>query len=244
MIKSLLRCYGLQLLMKMPSTFFRLLVMTLLVFGAPAYPGDKETEAEKAMIKLPEPRHKSYVSLEETLVKRRSIRDYTHEPLALEEVSQLMWAAQGITSDWGGRTSPSAGALYPLEVYVIVGNVKGLAAGVYRYMQKRHELVMVSEGDIRSALADAALGQGPVKHGAVDIVLTSVYDRTTRKYGDRGIRYVLIEIGHVAQNISLQATAMELGSVMIGAFHDEEVKGLLKLTKEETPLYIIPIGRQ
>jgi SagB-type dehydrogenase family enzyme len=228
--------------MKIPSTFFRLLVMTLLVFGAPAYPGDKETE--KAMIKLPEPRYDSDVSLEETLVKRRSIRDYTHEPLALEEVSQLMWAAQGITSDWGGRTSPSAGALYPLEVYVIVGNVKGLAADVYRYMPKRHELVMVSEGDMRSALADAALGQGPVKHGAVDIVLTSVYDRTTRKYGDRGIRYVLIEIGHVAQNISLQATAMELGSVMIGAFHDEEVKGLLKLPKKETPLYIIPIGRQ
>jgi SagB-type dehydrogenase family enzyme len=215
-----------------------------LIFGAPGYPGDKQTEAEKAMIKLPQPRYDSDVSLEETLVKRRSVRDYTREPLALEEVSQIVWAAQGISSDRGGRTSPSAGALYPLEVYLIVGNVKGLAAGVYRYMPKGHELVMVSEGDIRAALADAALGQSPVKYGAVDIVLTSVYDRTTKKYGDRGIRYVLIEIGHVAQNICLQATAMELGSVMIGAFHDDEVKGLLKLPKEEDPLYIIPIGRQ
>jgi SagB-type dehydrogenase family enzyme len=127
---------------------------------------------------------------------------------------------------------------------VIVGDVKNLAAGLYKYKPERHELVMVLEGDIRSRLADSALGQSPVKHGAVDIVLTSVYDRTTRKYGDRGIRYVLIEIGHAGQNICLQATAMELGSVMIGAFHDEEVSSLLKLPREETPLYIIPIGRQ
>jgi len=196
------------------------------------------------MIKLPEPKHDSDVSIEETLVRRRSIRDYTHEPLTLEEVSQLLWAGQGITSDWGGRTAPSAGALYPIELYVIVGDVKNLAAGLYKYKPERHELVMVLEGDIRSRLADSALGQSPVKHGAVDIVLTSVYDRTTRKYGDRGIRYVLIEIGHAGQNICLQATAMELGSVMIGAFHDEEVSSLLKLPREETPLYIIPIGRQ
>ena len=196
------------------------------------------------MIRLPEPKYDSDVSLEEILVRRRSIRDYTHEPLTLEEVSQLLWAGQGITSDWGGRTTPSAGALYPLELYVIVGDVKNLAAGLYKYKPERHELVMVLEGDIRSRLADAALGQSPVKHGAVDIVLTSVNHRTTRKYGDRGIKYVLIEIGHAAQNICLQATAMELGSVMIGAFHDEEVSSLLKLPKEEAPLYIIPIGRQ
>ena len=196
------------------------------------------------MIKLPEPKHDSDVSIEETLVRRRSIRDYTHEPLTLEEVSQLLWAGQGITSDWGGRTAPSAGALYPIELYVIVGDVKNLAAGLYKYKPERHELVMVLEGDIRSRLADAALGQSPVKHGVVDIVLTSVNHRTTRKYGDRGIKYVLIEIGHAGQNICLQATALELGSVMIGAFHDEEVSSLLKLPREETPLYIIPIGRQ
>jgi len=196
------------------------------------------------MIRLPEPKYDSDVSLEEILVRRRSIRDYTHEPLTLEEVSQLLWAGQGITSDWGGRTTPSAGALYPLELYVIVGDVKNLAAGLYKYKPERHELVMVLEGDTRSRLADAALGQSPVKHGAVDIVLTSVNHRTTRKYGDRGIKYVLIEIGHAAQNICLQAIAMELGSVMIGAFHDEEVSSLLKLPKEEAPLYIIPIGRQ
>jgi len=156
----------------------------------------------------------------------------------------LLWAAQGITSDGIYRAAPSAGALYPLEVYMIVGNVEGLVAGAYRYMPKGHELVMVMEGDMRSRLADAALGQSPVRNAAIDIVLTSVYDRITRKYGDRGVRYALIEIGHVGQNICLQATAMDLGSVCIGAFYDEQVRALLKLPKEEAPLYIIPIGKQ
>jgi SagB-type dehydrogenase family enzyme len=197
-----------------------------------------------AMIKLPEPRYISNVSIEEALFKRRSVRDYTREPLTLIEVSQLLWAAQGITSDGTYRTAPSAGALYPLEVYMIVGNVEGLAAGAYRYKQNSHELVMVLEGDMRSRLADAALEQTPVRNGAIDIVLTSVYDRITRKYGDRGVRYALIEVGHVGQNICLQATAMELGSVCIGAFYDEQVRDLLKLPKEEAPLYIIPIGKE
>jgi len=196
------------------------------------------------MIKLPEPRYESDVSIEETLVKRRSVRDYTREPLTLIEISQLLWAAQGTTSDGVYRTAPSAGALYPLEVYMIVGNVEGLTAGVYRYEPKGHELIMFMEGDMRSRLANAALGQSPVKNGAIDIVLTSVYNRITRKYGDRGVRYALIEIGHVGQNICLQATAMDLASVCIGAFYDEQVRDLLKLPEEEAPLYIIPIGKQ
>jgi SagB-type dehydrogenase family enzyme len=224
-------------------TFCRLLIELSVIFSAHAYPGDKGTE-EKAMIKLPEPRYESEVSIEEAIVKRRSIRDYTCEPLTIIEVSQLLWAAQGTTYDGVYRAAPSAGALYPLEVYMIVGNVDGLAEGAYRYKPKSHELVMVLEGDMRPQLANTALGQSPVRNGAINIVLTSVYDRITRKYGDRGVRYVLIEIGHVGQNICLQATAMELGSVCIGAFHDEQVRDLLKLPKEEAPLYIIPIGRQ
>ena len=196
------------------------------------------------MIKLPEPRYESNVSIEETLVKRRSVRDYTREPLTLTEVSQLLWAAQGTTSDGIYRAAPSAGALYPLEVYMIAGNIEGLDAGAYRYKPKGHELVMFLEGDMRSRLTDAALGQGPVRNAAIDIVLTSVYDRITRKYGDRGVRYALIEIGHVGQNICLQATAMDLGSVCIGAFYDDQVRALLKLPEEEAPLYIIPVGRQ
>jgi SagB-type dehydrogenase family enzyme len=196
------------------------------------------------MIKLPEPRYESDVSIEETVVKRRSVRDYKRGPLTLIEVSQLLWAAQGTTSDGIYRAAPSAGALYPLEVYMIAGNVEGLDAGAYRYKPKGHELIMTLEGDMRSRLADAALGQSPVRNGAIDIVLTSVYNRITRKYGDRGIRYALIEIGHVGQNICLQATAMDLGSVCIGAFYDKQVRDLLKLPEEEAPLYIIPVGRQ
>jgi len=196
------------------------------------------------VIKLPGPKYDSDVSLEENLAKRRSVRDYTDEQLTMEEVSQLLWAAQGMTSDRGFRTAPSAGALYPLEVYLVAGHVKGLTTGVYHYNPKKHELLMVAEGDMRSRLAAAALGQSPVNNGAVSLVFTAVYGRTTGKYGDRGIRYVLMEIGHSAQNVCLQATAMGLGSVTIGAFYDKEVGRLLNLSEEEEPLYIIPIGRQ
>jgi len=193
--------------------------------------------------RLPEPRYDSDISLEESLLKRRSVRDYSGEPLSLGEVSQLLWAAQGITAQWGGRTAPSAGALYPLEVYVIVGDVQELGAGVYRYEPEGHELVIVADGDMRRDLANSALGQSFVEQGAIDIVLAAVYERTTRKYGDRGIRYVHMEAGHAAQNVCLQAAAMNLGAVTIGAFHDEQVKELLNLPGEEQPLYIIPIGR-
>ena len=200
-------------------------------------------EVIKMRIKLPKPKYNSDVSLEESLVKRRSVRDYTGEQLTLEEVSQLLWAAQGITSDRGGRTAPSAGALYPLEVYVIVGDVQDLAIGIYLYKPKKHEVVMIADKDVRQQLAGAALGQSSVKNGAIDIVFTAVYQRTTRKYGDRGIKYVHMETGHVAQNVCLQATAMALGTVTIGAFNDQEVSKILNLPKDEKPLYIIPVGK-
>ncbi|MGY5852728.1 MAG: SagB/ThcOx family dehydrogenase [Candidatus Thorarchaeota archaeon] len=193
---------------------------------------------------MPEPRYDGDVSLEESLVKRRSVRDYTGESLALEEVSQLLWAAQGITTDWGGRTAPSAGALYPLEIYVIVGDVQDLAAGVYHYDPKEHEIIMTAAGDIRTQLASAALEQTSVKDGAIDLVFSAVYQRTTRKYGDRGIRYVHMEAGHTVQNVCLQATAMGLGVVTIGAFQDEQISSLLNLPSDEVPLYIIPVGKR
>ena len=201
-------------------------------------------EVEKMRIKLPKPKYNSDVSLEESLVKRRSVRDYTGELLTLEEVSQLLWAAQGTTSDRGFRTAPSAGALYPLEVYVIVGDVQDLAIGIYLYKPKKHEVVMIADKDVRQQLAGAALGQSSVKNGAIDFVFTAVYHRTTRKYGKRGIKYVHMEIGHAAQNVCLQATAMDLGAVTIGAFNDQEVSKILNLSKDEEPLYIIPVGKR
>lgn len=193
-------------------------------------------------IKLPEPRTKGEISLEETLLNRRSIRDFADKPLTLYEVSQLLWSAQGMTG--GGRTAPSAGALYPLEVYLVAGNVDNLAPGVYKYKPGTHELTMFKAKDMRRELAEAALNQEHVSDGAINIIITAIYERTTGKYGDRGIRYVHMEAGHASQNIYLQATALGLGTVTIGAFHDEQVKTVLGMPQNEAPLYIMPVGRK
>jgi len=195
-------------------------------------------------IKLPEPSYTSNVSVEEALSKRRSIRAYSGESLTVEEVSQLLWAAQGITSPGGGRTAPSAGALYPLELYLVVGDVEGIDKGVYRYRPEEHDLEKVKDGDIRAELAEAALGQEYVKDAAIDIVFAAVYARTTWKYGERGIRYVHIEAGHAAQNVYLQAVSLDLVTVVIGAFIDSEVKEIMNMQEQETPLYIMPVGRK
>ena len=196
------------------------------------------------MVKLPKPRHDSGVSIEETLLKRESVRDYTGEPLTLGEVSQLLWAAQGTANGEGFRTAPSAGATYPLETYVVVGDVRNLTEGVYRYVSAGHKLVKSLEGDWRAQLAGAALWASSVKKGAVSIVFAAIYERTTQQYGDRGIRYVHMEAGHAAQNVYLQAVALGLGTVVIGAFRDDQVSEILKLSKNEQPLYIMPVGRR
>lgn len=195
-------------------------------------------------IKLPEPRYMGNTSVEEALSKRRSIRDYSGENLTLNEVSQLLWAAQGITAPWGGRTAPSAGALYPLELYIVVGDVEGIDKGVYKYSREEHELEKVKDGDIRTELAEAAVGQECIRDAAIDIVFTAVYERTTRKYGERGIRYVHIEAGHAAQNVYLQAVSLDLGTVVIGAFIDDRVKELVNAGEQEKSLYIMPVGRK
>jgi SagB-type dehydrogenase family enzyme len=198
----------------------------------------------ESTIELPEPRYDSDVSIEQSLLQRRSIRSYTGESLTLPEVAQLLWAAQGVTDPTGFRTAPSAGALYPLELYVVAGDVQDLSPGVYRYDPDEHQLLRTMEGDKRVELADAALGQRFVGEGAIVIVFTAVYERTTGKYGDRGIRYVHMEAGHAAQNLCLQATAMDLGVVTVGAFYDEEIAELLILPGDEQPLYVIPVGRR
>jgi len=223
------------------------LVLTVLSLSSGCIPAEEPTPLRvppETEVKLPEPRHDSGVSIEETLLKRRSVRDYTGEPLTLQEVSQLLWAAQGTTDPRGFRTAPSAGATYPLKAYLVVGDVENLAEGVYRYESAEHKLVKVLDGDWRAQLAGAALGQSPVKEGAVSIVFTAIYERTTPRYGDRGIRYVHIEVGHAAQNVYLQAVALGLGTVVIGAFRDDQVGEILKLPQNEQPLYIMPVGRR
>lgn len=190
-------------------------------------------------IKLPKPKTKSSSSLEEALNKRRSVRDYKKSRLSLDQVSQLLWAASGINQY--GRTFPSAGATYPLETYLVVGEVEGLKTGIYHYLPNEHILKKIKDGDIRKKLSQAALGQGMIENAPVNIIIDADYYRTTTHYGERGKRYVHMEAGHVGQNVHLQAEVLNLGTVMIGAFRDERVKSVLGV--KEDPLYIIPIGK-
>jgi SagB-type dehydrogenase family enzyme len=202
------------------------------------------TEKSQDVIRLPEPKYGSSTSVEKALRERRSVRTYKNVPLMFSEVSQLLWAVQGITDPQGFRTAPSAGALYPLEVYLVAGNVNNLPAGVYKYRPRVHELIRIATGDKRSELSAAALGQPWVNDGAVVIILSAVYERTTRKYGDRGIRYVHIEAGHAAQNVYLQSVSLHLGTVVIGAFDDRQVKKVILMAPQEEPLIIMPVGRK
>lgn len=195
-------------------------------------------------IPLPEPRYESAISLEKTLLERRSVRSFRDESLNLAETAQLLWAAQGITDEARGlRTAPSAGALYPMEVYLVVRKTDGLAPGVYRYLPRSHELESVRAGDFSAPLAAAALGQSSIREAAATIVLAGVYARTRGRYGDRTERYVHIETGHVGQNVALQAVALGLSTVVIGAFQDQDVARVVGMSDGEDPLYIIPVGK-
>lgn len=194
-------------------------------------------------IKLPKPQYDSNVSIEETLLKRRSIRSYKSEPLAIAEISQLLWSAQGVTNRKGFRTAPSAGALYPLEVYIAAGNVNDLDAGIYKYYPHRHELVNTVKGDKRSELCRAGLGQSSIKNAPAVMVFCAVFERVTGRYGKRGIQYVHMEVGHAIQNVCLQAISLGLGSVIIGAFNDYDAKEVMNLELDEQPLLMLPVGK-
>lgn len=215
------------------------LVLGILALGCGGRLGS--IEEEPVEVELPAARLVGDVSVEEALAQRRSVRSYQEGPLTLAELSQLLWAAQGITADWGGRAAPSAGATYPLEVYVVVGEVAGLEVGLYLYRPEGHLLVRRKAEDLRAELASAALGQGWVRNAPVSLVIAASYERTTGRYGERGVRYVHIEVGHVGQNVYLQAGALGLGTVIVGAFVDQDVKELLGI--EEEPLAIMPVGR-
>ncbi len=192
-------------------------------------------------IELPEPEHVGS-SFEEVLAKRRSERDYEDGDITLEELSQILWSAQGITDpERGFRATPSAGATYPLEVLIDIQGVRGLEPGIYEYEPERHSLALKTAGSERELIYQAALRQEPVKSAPVLIVITGVYDRITPRYGERGVMYTHIEAGHASQNIYLQATSLGLGTVAIGAFENDRLKEILKTEAE--PLYLMPIGR-
>ncbi len=210
--------------------------------GAP-----KEIEVREAgtpaTIPLPPPARGGPVSVEEALHGRESVRSYSPSSLKLIEISQLLWSAQGVNRPGGYRTAPSAGALYPLEVYLVAGRVEDLSQGVYRYLPDGHALESIVQGDRRDELCSGALGQECVSDGAAVLVIGAAYSRTGRKYGDRGSRYVHMEAGAAAQNIYLQAEALGLGTVLVGAFDDRAVRRLLSLPSSVAPLALMPVGR-
>lgn len=209
------------------------------------------TAAVGTVVLLPLPRRVTQVVVEDAILLRRSIREFTRDPVKLENLSLILWAAYGITEPRRGlKASPSAGATYPLELYVVVGdrgvdigNGSYLAPGVYKYDSIKHTLTLVKRGDVRADLARAALGQTWVERAPVNIVICAVFERTTARYGRRGeVRYVPMEVGHAGQNIYLMATALGYGTVAIGAFHDDEVARVVSVARGEVPLYIKPIG--
>ncbi len=200
------------------------------------------------IIELPAPRFDGSSSLEAALSERRSVREYTNEPLTLAELSQLLWAAQGVTARYG-RTAPSAGALFPLEVYVDAVRVDGLAPGVYKYRIGDHDLLEaegpppLERANVHSDLVAAAMSQECVRDAAAVIAIGAVVERTATKYGDRAERYVDMEVGAAAQNVSLQAAALGLGTVVVGAFNDARLKEVLCMGKREVVLALLPVGR-
>lgn len=197
-------------------------------------------------IQLPPPTSRGSMSLEEAIARRRSVRHFTQESISQSQLSQILWATQGLTDIRSGdRAIPSAGATYPLEIFVVCGTncIKGISDGIYHYNPENHSLSTHIQGDFRHELARVALEQEYIYQAPLDIVVCAVYERTMMRYGARGERYVHIEVGHAGQNIYLQATALGLATVAIGAFHDEEVREVLQLDKRIRPIYIMPVGR-
>lgn len=194
-------------------------------------------------IRLPAPRAKGPLSLEEALASRRSVRQWAPGALTLEEASQLAWAAQGITGPGGHRTAPSAMARYPIELYLVADSVKGLPAGVYRYVPAAHGLVPVAGPDHRAAVVQAANSQASVKASPLVLVIAGAHSRIGAR-GEQTDRFVSLEAGAVLQNIYLQATSLHLGAVAVGGFRAPEMATALPLRPDEAPLIVVPVGRR
>jgi SagB-type dehydrogenase family enzyme len=203
-----------------------------------------EVKPEK-YVPLSEPSYDGKVSVERAIKERRTVRDFRPKPLTLAQLSQLLWSAQGVTDEGMGlRAAPSGGALYPLDVYAVVGDegVEGLECGVYHYQPETHSIRLIRRGDRRKEVAGAALWQMWMAKAPVMFIITSEYERITRKYGKRGIRYAQIEVGHVGQNIFLQSGALGLAAGIVGAFSDNAVAEAIGAPKAHYPLIIMPVG--
>ncbi|MGE5345888.1 MAG: SagB/ThcOx family dehydrogenase [Acidithiobacillales bacterium] len=218
---------------------------TLLAFAAPlalAMIATQPASGPKGAIPLPPPDKAGRMPVEKTLLKRRSVRTFSARPLPLAAVSQLLWAAQGITAADGGRTAPSAGGLWPLEVHLVATRVEGLEPGLYRYSPSTHSLLSTASGPMAPPLAKVSLDQDFIAEAAAVVLIAAVEGRTSRKYGSRAPRYVAFEAGAAAENLALQAVAVGLGTVVVGAFDDDSLAKLARLRAGERPLCLMPVG--
>ncbi len=211
-----------------------------------ARPALYKTYPQAERVSLPEAASSS-MPLSDILTSRRSRRHYTSEPITLAELSFLLWACAGIRDEYRGmkfRTAPSAGALYPIETYIVVNNVEGLAQGLYHYAVEDHCLEVIKLGDLGEQTAEAALGQEMCAQAAVTFIWTAVFQRTKWKYEERGQRYIYLDAGHVAENLALAAVALGLGSCQIAALFDEEVNALIGVDgATEGVVYMSCVGR-
>ena len=265
---------GAMMTMKMLLLFVPIIALAACVTGSQLTPEESQVQSEtpvpiearsneaeseilsastdlQSVFMLPPPVTDGSMSVEEALASRRSRRNFMDRAISMDKLSQILWAAYGITYPipdahpglrGGLRTTPSAGATFPLEVYVVVGNVEGLTPGVYRYVSEEHKLVKVIDGDVRNELSVAALGQRMVREAPASVFYSAIFSRITGRYGERGIMYAYIELGHSAQNVYLQVEALGLGTVAVGAFIDDMVRQILNLPENEEPLYIMPFG--
>jgi SagB-type dehydrogenase family enzyme len=219
-----------------------MILYSIIIAGLTSLTGAQD-DPSGSIFPLPAPEIRTPDSIEGILKTRRSVRDFSADSLTLAAVGRLLWAAQGVTHPEGLRTAPSAGALYPLEVYLVAGEVETLRAGLYRYLPGKHALERIKSADLRTELCGAALEQSWIAQAPAAVVITAVYQRVTKKYGERGVRYAHLEAGAAAQNIYLEATALGLGTTFVGAFDDDRVSGLLGIPAGEFPLAVMPVGK-
>jgi len=210
-------------------------VLLGLILTVPSRTPAQEKQGDR--VALPAPAREGGMPLQEALGRRRSVREFAAAPLSERELGQLLWAAQGANRSDGRRTAPSAGALYPLELYVATPN------GFFYYDPRRHQLERRSAGDLRMAISRAALGQKQVAEAPAVFLFSGVIERTSKRYGERAPRYVYMEVGHAAQNLLLQAVALNLGGVPVGAFDDTQLQQAAGLPADHRPLYLVPVGR-
>ena len=217
---------------------FWIISISFLLYGGGQHALAQDKGSKTEAVKLPLPRYNGDVSVEKALLERRSLRSYRDEPLTLPEISQILWAAQGITEPGRGlRTAPSARALYLLNVYLLSGNVTNLPIGMYKYQPRGHELIKISGGDKKAELFNA-VGQAPIKNAPAVLVFSGMSERSTN------LRWMYVEAGHAAQNVYLQAIPLKLGAVVIGGFKDEDVRRALNMSEKEQPIYIMPVGKK